>query len=321
MQRLKLSPVLKPLTITCNLLMITPFQVKNGRLCKSKFRVFLSFLIWIFCTVESLHSVYGLMSVRLYTGKLTILIMVIRTLGSLLVMTLILICSFKNLIKLNQLIDAIEKVDAELGEFGKSPNILELAKKHKRFLIFLIVFINFILNFASNVSFITSFKFFLIMMSYVYPRFVANTNNIIFYIFTIILESRFRLINDLLKEYTSVTFKPKHFDALKTLFIQHKNLVHVGMELNRMFSLQLFLWLGLSFILSVGDLHATMFWFTFEFHKMIVIVLTSVIGFVFDLWYVAKRCTNLLNEVNLAKVLLVGIKLDVLDETSRNKVL
>lgn len=324
MQRLSLSPVLRPLTITCNLLMITQFRVKNGRLYKSKLRVFFSFIIWSLCTGISLHSVWSLMDRPLHSGKLTILIMVIRPVGSLLVMTLIFIYNFKNFMKLNHLIDAIEKIDVELGNFGKNPEILSLAKKHRKFLIFLLIFVNFILNFVTNTPFIRDFYVFAMILSYVYPRFVANISNIIFYIFTIILESRFRIINDLLREYTSVVYKPQHFESLKKIFVQYKDLVHVGMKLNEMFSLHLFLWLGLSFILSIGDLHATMFWLVSgrsHFRKMTVIVLTSFIGFIFDLWYVAKRCTNLAKEVNLTKVLLVGIKLDVLDEISRNKVL
>nr|CAL23193.2 gustatory receptor candidate 60 [Tribolium castaneum] len=156
------------------------------------------------------------------------------------------------------------------------------------------------------------YQFFLAVQ---YPRIVVSTFNIVFYMYTLILEERFKLINLIIKQ--EEFFSPK----IKRMVLLHKTLVRVAKSLNQVFAPQLLLWVLLGVMVVTVDLHV--FFFTL-FNKLLGQYPVGIVGvknaslFIFDLIFLSFRCTKLCKEANKTAFLWYHIKIDREDEEARD---
>ncbi|RZC40867.1 7tm 7 domain containing protein, partial [Asbolus verrucosus] len=290
---LSFSQILAPLTITFQILGMHPFTLKRGRLVYSKIKIVQTLIYVTICTISTAFMVKNYTLRDFAKAKTITFLITLRSLGQTSVMVLIFVFSRSNRQKLSNLIAAIAKIDRELKKLGLDDRIIKTGYQIRKSSILLLVLVNLILNilgeiYAATVKDFSRISFFAI---FVYPRLVGNTMNITFYVYMMIIQERFKMINEIVATNT---------DNIKQVVAMHKILVDVSMQLNAIFSFQSLLWIACCFLLSVGDIHTAAYVVIFGLirtHYIIFSIATkNLVACAFDLFYLAKRSTELCNE-------------------------
>ncbi|XP_044262145.1 uncharacterized protein LOC123009724 [Tribolium madens] len=238
-----------------------------------------------------------------------------RSLGTILVMIMVLSLGYLGYFnKIVVLTKKISDIDQVFSEFGL--DIGTLNQKHRKILVVLVL-VNLFLHGLVDWSTVrlvplNPYQF---LVAVVYPRMVVSTFNIVFYVYTQILEERFKLMNLIIVQEQYFSKK------IKSLVVLHKTLVKVARKLNQIFGPQLLLWVLLSVMVVTLELHV--FFFSL-FNKLLGQYPTGTIAvknaslFIFDLIFIAHRCNKLCNEANKTVFLCYSFKVDINDEETRN---
>jgi hypothetical protein len=110
------------------------------------------------------------------------------------------------------------------------------------------------------------------------------------------IQHRFKMINEALSS-------DHNFLHIYDIVSLHKSLDQVIMEVGGIFSLQLLVWISVTSVTLVQDSYLTSFTFckrmVFKHYKIIVRLINNIAMYVFDLFYLSKRVTDLCGEVKL----------------------
>ncbi|RZB66635.1 uncharacterized protein BDFB_007133 [Asbolus verrucosus] len=236
-------------------------------------------------------------------------------------MILILTPSYINYNTVTESSEKFLRVDTELIKLGQEESIKKSGQQTRKSAIILIVVIDLIFNILGAICSAMTKKndrvsYFIINC---YPRLVSSTTNIHFFVFTILIETRFRMINDLIskKILDSKNHTEKNVcENINQIVNLHENLTKICTELNAAFSLHLLLWISINFILMVGDMYILIYTLLFGLYhqhsKIFFILLKNLTMYMFDFFFYCKRSTN------RTKTLVLGIKIDIEKEEERD---
>ncbi|RZC34997.1 7tm 7 domain containing protein, partial [Asbolus verrucosus] len=329
--------IFKPLFFLTQILCLAPYTIKNKRIIISKIRLILSVILVaanVALTVIYFKNLNETLNTDFAKAGTIKFLSIFRDLGSTAVMVVNVAFSYGHSKRLLAELDKIYQVDKELAELGLEDNINKANASLKRNLKILLVLVHLIfITFGETGSaLLKEHERVMYLLVNLYPRLIIGFLNITVYMVSMLIEGRFKIINLLFTrkmiESNQLRKYPIEFDfcdKIKHLVSLHKVLVKVSKEINSNFSFQVLLCITMNFILLIGDLHTIMyiiFFGLFTKHSRIVFdILKHCIGYIFDLFYIAKRSADLCEEANRTKVLLLGIKIDVEKEDERNLVI
>lgn len=84
----------------------------------------------------------------------------------------------------------------------------------------------------------------------------------------------------------------------------HKNVLNICKSINEAFSVHLLLWIGVTFVLFVGDLYILVHMLLFKVFLNVIgvaVVLKTLIGYIIDLHLLFKSTIDLCYEANKTK--------------------
>ncbi|RZC31885.1 7tm 7 domain containing protein, partial [Asbolus verrucosus] len=306
MKVFKFGEILKPAIQLTKILGINPFIFVNGRLVYSKVRV-LQTVIYLIAYITSTFLFFkNYTTLEFSRTKIVTFLILLRSFGWMTVMLIILFFAFTTYsTKLSKITSKIDTVDLELINLGQREELCRIGYQNKRTLIILLIMVDLIFNTIGEGS--TAW---------------IITVNIIFFLFMMGIQKRFRLINDILLKKTVET---NFFESVTQLVSLHRILFKISLNINSIFSLQSLLWIILCSLLLVGDLHLILYTLFFDVHithyKMIIVALKNCIINIFDLFYLSKRCGSLCHEANRTKRVFSAININVEKEEERNVVI
>ncbi|RZC38526.1 7tm 7 domain containing protein, partial [Asbolus verrucosus] len=329
--------IFKPLIILSQILGMAPYAIKNDKIIISKIRLIPSIIlitINVALTViyfKNLNETFDIDFAKAGTIKF---LSMFRDLGGTTLMVVnTAFCYYQSSRMLAEL-EKISHVDKELTELGLGDNIKKANASIKRSLQILLIIVHLVFITLGEIAsaLVRQHGTLLYLLVNLYPRLMIGGMNITVYIVSMLIEERFKSINFLFTqkmiESNQLRKYPTEFDFsenIRHLVSLHKILVKISKEINSVFSFQLLLCITMNFILLIGDLYTSMyiiFFGLFTKHcRLVFDMVKHCIGYIFDLFYVAKRSSDLCEEANRTKVLLLGIKIDVEKEDERNSVI
>nr|XP_015839845.1 PREDICTED: uncharacterized protein LOC107398839 [Tribolium castaneum] len=311
--------IIKPIAKYSLYLGISPFTTKNGQIVLSRIRLVPSTILVL--TNIALTIIYSTSfgETSDFTKAETIkFLTMFRDLGSTTMMVLNLFFSQMYFTKKLEQMRQVHEVDNQLKQMGCDLDIPNsVVQKH---LILLMVLVNLIFNTCGEVfsAWVRCQDQILIFLVNWYPRLIIGIMNSTLNLIFLLIQTRFEMINNIITrgDVTSTT--------IKKLFNLHKILVKVVREINGIFAFQVLMCTSMNFVLLIGDLHTSIYIIFFDMfyqhHKIVLDMGKNCVTYVFDLFYLSKRASDLCNEANKTKILLVGLKIDIDQEEERNVV-
>jgi hypothetical protein len=295
MKPLSLLQIFRPMIILSKIAGTYPFKIHKSNLVFCRIKLLYSIVcLSIYVTLVSLFFISALH--KFASDKILIIMISIKCFGCTAVTLAIIFSSFVNHKKMFNVIRNISEIDAELIRFGQEERIARSSYHHRRLLIILMS-INLLYNIVGD-CFVgltkrhNSVEFFAM---FTYPRTVVNNMNIVYCVMAIIVEERFKIVNDM---FYKLTVRSRRFKfRVSKLVIIHRLLVKNCQQLNSVYSLQLLLWITQCFVLSLTDLHLGIFSILFktlssDFQSIFISVKNCTI-YLFNLYYLAKRSARL----------------------------
>ncbi|CAH1379676.1 unnamed protein product [Tenebrio molitor] len=225
----------------------------------------------------------------------------------------------------------LHKVDQILLKLGQIEQLARANWRTRNSAIFLVLVVNIALNLTEGVlkALTKSDKQIVYFIVVTYPRIALSNFNTLFFLMTLILEERFRIINGLILKRKNESVgvgrysKEANFcEVIDELVFIHKSLVRVSKEINQIFYANALFFVTADFILLVGDLYIIMYALFSGFFQKHVRTIISLVknctSYVTDLFYFAKRSSDLCHEANRTQVLLAGIHINIEKEEERN---
>lgn len=235
-----------------------------------------------------------------------------RIFGNIAVMILVFSFSLGNSRKMIGEMQKIVEIDEKLSELGQRNALIRSNQDTKRGLIAFLIILNLIVTVLGELSPVIGAiqNGFMLYFLFVYPRLIICSVNISFYLYMILLEKRFGIINTIMKKLIEDSHKSKKYPnepdfctKIRNLVSLHKTLVKISQAVNQLFGVQTLLCITMNFVLLIGDLHTTMFVIFFNLfgkhYELVFGMLKSCAIYLFDLYYLAKRTTDLCRQVSV----------------------
>ncbi|KAJ3640604.1 hypothetical protein Zmor_027158 [Zophobas morio] len=315
---LTVDDVLAPVTFARTVLGMAPYHIQNGRLTYHKIRSLICLVTII--TITTITA-YFLLNLEVFLNtQATIVgtikaVIIIRRIGSVVALLVTIGPSRSNFIKILKIRHDLNQIDERLSKFGCKEEINQSNYIHRKKIIFLLLLSSMVLVLGEVVImkiFISSFETIQALV-FTYPVVVMKTINTSFHGTTLILQARFNCINTLFS--TSIPLDKNFSKNVQHLTLIHRDLVQTSRRLNRVFNLQLLLWIFLNSVLLIGDLHAATYVVVFrlsgKLYRVLVISVKNCLTYSFDFYYLCKRCKELCYEANRTRILLLGVRLPV----------
>jgi hypothetical protein len=317
-----LFEIFTPITATFKILGIHFGKFQNGRIVHSKVGLVQTFTYLVICAACTIwFSSLVRINKKFGISFVLFLVMFFRCFGGFLVTTSVLILVFcKHHKDFLLLTTKINQLDLWLVEFGLRKRIGRVNRQHRHCGIALLVVINLLFIIICDMYTIWAVPDGKILFCIIilYPRLVVSTLNIVFFTFSILIQERFKMMNDIVEKYPT----DKKYSLSHLVFL-HSTLVKITQKLNSIFGLHLLLWIALCVALIVVDSHGLLYMFIYtpiNFSQFIIISSKNILTYSFDLFYLAKRCTDLCAEARRFKTLLLSIKINIHTEEERNSV-
>jgi hypothetical protein len=290
------------------------FKRINGILHLSKWRLVQSAISISLCialtTYYFTNSRYELMN-EFARVKIINFLLIFRAAANVTVLamltTLCYVCAKKTTAAMIEL----HKVDQILLKLGQIEQLARANWRTRNSAIFLVLVVNIALNLTEGVlkALMKSDKQIVYFIVVTYPRIALSNFNTLFFLMTLILEERFRIINGLILKRKNESVgvgrysKEANFcEAIDELVFVHKSLVRVSKEINQIFYANALFFVTADFILLVGDLYIIMYALFSGFFQKHVRTIISLVknctSYVTDLFYFAKRSSDLCHEVS-----------------------
>nr|CAL23149.2 gustatory receptor candidate 16 [Tribolium castaneum] len=341
MPQVKLHKHYVPIILLSKILGIAPISYKNSNVNYSKIGIVQTvayFVIFIILTIVFFEKRSALSPFELIQIRTINFVATFRTIANIILMAVLFLGTFIGRAKFLAILKQMRNLEPEFLKLDQLGATVRNNRQIRRMVVFLIgVSLSFNL-FGDLLTLFIKEELDLVwrevctFVVQVYPRLVVNTINLTFLTLLMILEGRFRVINDgiqaLINDSRKVTRFPTELtfcNKIKHLVNLHKNLVKVAKDHNSLYSLHLLLWITVTFILLVGDSYIVMYVFFFHLsdvrYVMVVYLLKNVVLYGLELFILAKIVTDLCQEANSTKKLIVKIKIDIDKEDERNEVI
>jgi hypothetical protein len=199
------------------------------------------------------------------------------------------------------------KVDQTLLKLGQREQLARANWRTRNSEIFLVLVVNIALNLIEGVlkALTKMDKQIVYFIVVTYPRIALTNFNTSFFIMMLMVEERFRIINGLILKRRNGAgrySKEANFcEAIDELVFIHKSLVRISKGINQIFYVTALFFITADFILLVGDLYIIMYALFSGFFQKHVRTIISLVknctSYVTDLFYFAKRSSDLCHEV------------------------
>jgi gustatory receptor len=317
-----LPEIFTPITVTFKILGINFGKLQNGRIVHPKVGLLQTFTYLTICAICTIwYSHFVRINKNFAMSFVWFIVFFFRCYMSLLVTTAALIVAFCRFhLDVALLTTKISQLDLCLVELGLKKRIGWVNRQHRHCATVLLVVINLVFNILFDIYSILQIPqgkiFFCIII--LYPRLVVSTFNIVFLVISIVIQERFKMINQVLEKYP---IDKKY--SLSHLVSLHTNLIKISQKLNSCFGLHLLLWIALCVALIVVESHALLYMFLYSSindFKFVIISIKNILLYSFDLCYLSKRCSNLCTEASHFKTILLSTKINIESEENRNSV-
>jgi gustatory receptor len=315
---------------------MSPYNVTDGELVLSKLKATLSMTLVVFnvvLTVLYFQSFADNFDIDFAKADTIKFLAIFRDLGGTTIMAITLMFSYVNSKHMLREVGLIYQVDSELMKLNFENDLEESERKIKKQLAILLVVLNFVFNVVGEVgsAMVRTNHRILYLLVNIYPRLVITLLNLTLYSIFTVIQTRFEMINVAIYQKVVKSNVVRKYpneldfsDQITQLVSIHKILVTVSRNINSIFSFQILLCITVNFVLLIGDLHTSMYIIFFRIftkhYKIVLDMIKNCITYGFDLFYLARRTSELCNEANRTKVVLLGIKIDVDKENERNTV-
>ncbi|KAH0814647.1 hypothetical protein GEV33_008146 [Tenebrio molitor] len=329
--------IFKPVYFLGAVLGMSPYNVTDGELVLSKLKATLSMTLVVFnvvLTVLYFQSFADNFDIDFAKADTIKFLTIFRDLGGTTIMAITLMFSYVNSKHMLREVGLIYQVDSELMKLNFENDLEESERKIKKQLAILLVVLNFVFNVVGEVgsAMVRTNHRILYLLVNIYPRLVITLLNLTLYSIFTVIQTRFEMINVAIYQKVVKSNVVRKYpneldfsDQITQLVSIHKILVTVSRNINSIFSFQILLCITVNFVLLIGDLHTSMYIIFFRIftkhYKIVLDMIKNCITYGFDLFYLARRTSELCNEANRTKVVLLGIKIDVDKENERNTVI
>jgi hypothetical protein len=242
MKTLTLEEVFAPLSVTCRILGMIPLSTKNGRLEFSKPALLQTFA---FLTTGTVLTAMFIVNFHKYVpyvpSKHNVMIktaIMLRNSGSMVVTLLVVLSGYRNYFKLRDIKNTISTVDLKLVRMEGGECLAQDNYKKHKYLIKSLVFLNLVVVVGTEICTVLirgHFSFVQILIV-VYPQCIIRTLNATFYLFSSIIQTRFKMINRLFSTRFSKHQRNCFFENVTHIVSLHQVLVKLCAELNSIFS-------------------------------------------------------------------------------------
>lgn len=300
MTRLTLEKIFKPITFTCKILGMSPCYIKNKRFVVSKIGVLQTVT---YLTTITLLTVYFVKNVK-FNNNITRAsfikgMIILRRTGTITVTLLTTCFSYKKFVKFIHVGFNLTKLDAKLVELELQEQLSKENRRVQKTLTTWLILENLFLV-GSDVLvtryFIPTFDMLQIVI-YIYPQWVIRTLSILFQVYAILIQARFKMVNQKFLE-----IRNDFCETVKLLSRLHTVLIKITRDVNSIFSPLLLLLITYKFLLLVGELHAaTYVMFLVSTHRRFRVTFMSGKNctlYVFEIYILVKRCISLCSEVS-----------------------
>ncbi|XP_044262811.1 gustatory receptor 68a-like [Tribolium madens] len=331
-----------PVILWSKILGISPISYKGSRITYSKIgtvQTITYFVIFIILTIAFFEERSSLTTpIELIDIRTIRFVATFRTVANITLMAVLFLGTYMRREKFLTSLKQIQNLEPEFHKLNQIGTITRNNRQTRRMVVLLIVLSMSFNFFGDFLTFFMKEKLDLLWREFctfvviVYPRLVVNNINLGFLTLLMILEGRFKVINDVLKSLINDSRKMNKFpvelnfcDKIKHLVNLHKSLVKVAKDHNSLYSLHLLLWITVTFILLVGDSYIVMYILFFHLsdvrYILILYLVKNVVMYGIELFVLAKIVTNLCQEANNTKKLIVKIKIDIDKENERNELI
>lgn len=305
--------ILKPLYFVNTLLGMAPFTIKGKKIQYSKLRV-LQTLIYLttFLTIAVLFFEKERKAVDFIRVKTFSFIALLRIIGNITMMLITFFIIYFSIKKLLEETEKLKKLENELKKIDYDNYIEKSDRKICRFFIIFCVSIQVLINICGGLSTVLSRQkndyFLPIYIITVYPRLAVSHINLTLYVFVMMLESRFKIINKNISRKIQHSNKVVMYPVINGFCQEidkiveiHKSLVGVGETINAIFNPHLLVWITITFVILIGDLYIVIHLIFFHVSGISYIFFIhmgkNIIMYIFDFYFLANCITDLCEEV------------------------
>lgn len=266
---------------------------KNSKL--SKLRTLQSALSLSAIVTLSFYYFFKLLKERVQT---LYFLVIFRYFSFLTGLVLIVISNFWNYQNVPKILAKLAEIDHELTKFGLEKRLKKADKSLEKWSKIHVFGFNVTANVLGALFSVILRKRPQILHWIVltYPRIVLCNFNSTFFILTMMVEERFKIVNIFLKKC-----KKQDFDITVTKFIKiHSNLVRLVEEINRGFNLLIMFFVAIDFILLFWDLYIIANSFIVKIvynNRLIPSLIKNCIYYTLELMYFTRRSAKLCFEV------------------------
>ena len=328
-----------------------PFKRVKGRLHFTKLRIAQSFVSSAESFVLTVHFYMHFSSdlMEEFSRARTIqFLIVFRSVSNVLVMVLLMVTNYVYSEQTSLAIVKMQEVDQAMVTSGQKDFLVRVNWKNRKSGNVMLG-INLAFNIVCGVlkAITKSHNRVIYFLIATYPRIIISNFNTYFFMLTLMVEDRFRLINSMVLQSLDESIKVRKYPTdsnfsknVTDLMWWHKNLVDITRKLNEIYNLNVLLCITIDFILLVGDLYITMhalfFDLVYQHCKTVLSLSVNCVFYIVELFYFSKRASDVCNEVTILEVnlwsqssfqanrthtLLSGIHIDVDKEEERNTVI
>jgi hypothetical protein len=311
MKLLTYQEIFRYVHITSKILGTYGFKRVNGILQFSKWRLVQSTISVSLCialtTYYFTNARYELMN-EFARVKIINFLLVFRAVANVTVLAILTALTYVYAQKTTAAVIELYKVDQTLLKLGQREQLARANWRTRNSAIFLVLVVNIALNLIEGVlkALTKMDKQIVYFIVVTYPRIALTNFNTSFFIMILMVEERFRIINGLILKRRNGAgrySKETNFcEAIDELVFIHKSLVRISKGINQIFYVTALFFITADFILLVGDLYIIMYaLFSGFFHKHVRTIISLVkncTSYVTDLFYFAKRSSDLCHEVS-----------------------
>jgi hypothetical protein len=196
MKSLSISEIFRPMIILSTILGTHPFYKHKSTISWSRVKMLFSLTcILIYVATAVLFFIRFLDDT---TDKIFIIMITIKCFGCMAVLLVIMFSSHANFRKNLKIMKDIAEIDTGLRNFGQEERIARSTYRHRKWLI-LLIFGNLFYNICSDclVSLTNRLNLIDILVTITYPRIIVHNTNIIYCVVTMMIEERFKMVNEL----------------------------------------------------------------------------------------------------------------------------
>lgn len=304
MKSLTYIKIFAPLIITQQIFGSWPFRRVNNHLQICRLRlIYSAFSI----TITIFLTAYFFLNYSYLPSGIIQILVSFRNVTSVSLMSFLIITNYIHASKIISIIHKLLQIDQKLIKFKLNYQLVKSNRKIYK-TVFVLVILNFVVNSISGLSRTVIKKKLKLLYFFIstYPRIIIFSFNISYCVFTMLVEDRLKIVNNLIK-IKKIKSRSKHNwkdskleDFVYDVTTWRDNLVEIMRNINSVYNLNIFSAISINFLFLIFDLYMTVYNVFFGFNSdrfsSPSLALNSLI-YIFDITYITTRSVKVCFEV------------------------